>query len=109
MTRLRPFAVLIAALLLFTRSAPAADDSYPTRPIHLILGFAAGSIGDVAAIVGNSSQIAQANGNCGKSPGRQRHGGDRLCRARPKDDYTSVCHDSGYDQRDINARQGSQY
>jgi tripartite-type tricarboxylate transporter receptor subunit TctC len=37
-----------------TPALSRADDNYPTRPIRLIVGFAAGSSGDVAArIVGN--------------------------------------------------------
>lgn len=41
---------LLAGLFLLVASVPApADDSYPARPIHLIVGFAAGSSADVAA------------------------------------------------------------
>src|SRR5262245_41755377 len=52
---LKLLAVFIAAFLLVTQPVAAVDDSsYPTRPIHLIVGFAAGSSGDVAArIVSN--------------------------------------------------------
>src|SRR5476651_1219766 len=47
MHRLKPFILLIAALAV---QQPAfAQDSFPTRPIRLIVGFAAGSSGDVAA------------------------------------------------------------
>ena len=53
-SRLKLFVAFIAAFLFVIRSAAALDDSYPTRPIHLIVGFAAGSSGDVAArIVSN--------------------------------------------------------
>ena len=48
---------LICALILSLTLMPGlsrAQDSYPTRPIRLIVGFAAGSSGDVAArIVSN--------------------------------------------------------
>jgi tripartite-type tricarboxylate transporter receptor subunit TctC len=54
MTRLKCVAALVAAVLSGMQPAASADDSYPARPIHLIVGFAAGSSGDVAArIVGN--------------------------------------------------------
>jgi tripartite-type tricarboxylate transporter receptor subunit TctC len=48
MARLKPIALLIAALTIVARPS-LADDSYPTRPVRLIVGFAAGSSGDVAA------------------------------------------------------------
>ena len=53
MTRLKSLAAL---LTVFFAIAPAAtaQENYPTRPIRLIVGFAAGSSGDVAArIVGH--------------------------------------------------------
>jgi tripartite-type tricarboxylate transporter receptor subunit TctC len=53
MTRLKTLAAL---LTVFFAIAPAAtaQENYPTRPIRLIVGFAAGSSGDVAArIVGH--------------------------------------------------------
>ena len=54
MTRSKPFAILIAALVFFVLKPAWAEDSYPTRPIRLIVGFAAGSSGDVMArIVGH--------------------------------------------------------
>lgn len=54
MTRLKPVAILIAALVLIALKPAWAEDSYPTRPIRLIVGFAAGSSGDVVArIVGH--------------------------------------------------------
>lgn len=49
MSRLRPFAILIAALILTWSSGTDAEDNYPTRSIRLIVGFAAGSSGDVTA------------------------------------------------------------
>jgi tripartite-type tricarboxylate transporter receptor subunit TctC len=45
---------LAALTLMSVTSVSRAEDSYPTRPVRLIVGFAAGSSGDVAArIVGN--------------------------------------------------------
>jgi len=49
MIRLKPLGALVAAVVLGAQPGASADDSYPTRPIHLIVGFAAGSSGDVAA------------------------------------------------------------
>jgi tripartite-type tricarboxylate transporter receptor subunit TctC len=40
---------LIAVLALVPQRPSSADEAYPTRPIRLIVGFAAGSSGDVAA------------------------------------------------------------
>lgn len=40
--------VLAAVLLALVPTTAAAQDSYPTRPVRLIVGFAAGSSGDVA-------------------------------------------------------------
>ncbi|MGB2647142.1 MAG: tripartite tricarboxylate transporter substrate binding protein [Pseudolabrys sp.] len=90
MTRLRPFAVLIAALLLFTRSAPAADDSYPTRPIHLILGFAAGSSGDVTArIVSNKlAELLKQTVIVENRPGASSMVATDYVARSPKDGYT---------------------
>jgi len=47
---IRLVGVLVVALLAFSSQPPhAAEESYPARPIRLIVGFAAGSSGDVAA------------------------------------------------------------
>lgn len=43
----RPLVLLLAAFAVFAQ--PARADDYPTRPIRLIVGFAAGSSGDVIA------------------------------------------------------------
>ena len=44
---IRPLAVLLAAFVILAQ--PACADDYPTRPVRLIVGFAAGSSGDVIA------------------------------------------------------------
>jgi tripartite-type tricarboxylate transporter receptor subunit TctC len=44
---IRPLALLLAAFAILTQ--PARADDYPTRPVRLIVGFAAGSSGDVIA------------------------------------------------------------
>ena len=49
MGRVAPIAILFAAVTFFAAEPSLAQESYPTRPIRLIVGFAAGSSGDVAA------------------------------------------------------------
>ena len=49
MVRLKRVALLIVALGIVAPKPSLAQESYPTRPIRLIVGFAAGSSGDVAA------------------------------------------------------------
>ncbi len=44
---IRPLVFLLAAFAIFAQ--PARADEYPTRPVRLIVGFAAGSSGDVIA------------------------------------------------------------
>jgi tripartite-type tricarboxylate transporter receptor subunit TctC len=44
---IRPLAVLLAAFAMIAQ--PARADDYPSRPVRLIVGFAAGSSGDVIA------------------------------------------------------------
>ena len=47
MSRLKTFAALLAMLAFVTLQPALAQETYPTRPIRLIVGFAAGSSGDV--------------------------------------------------------------
>jgi tripartite-type tricarboxylate transporter receptor subunit TctC len=47
-SRLKTFAALVVILVVAQQPA-LAEESYPTRPIRLIVGFAAGSSGDIAA------------------------------------------------------------
>lgn len=49
MIQLKRFAALLAALVIVAQQPALAEESYPTRPIRLIVGFAAGSSADVAA------------------------------------------------------------
>ena len=54
MSLLNSVALLVIALTFAAPRDVSAQDRYPVRPIHLIVGFAAGSSGDVAArIVGH--------------------------------------------------------
>ena len=54
MALLKRLIILAAALLPLLAVSATAQESYPTRPIRLIVGFAAGSSGDVAArIIGH--------------------------------------------------------
>jgi len=54
MSLLKSVALLVIALAIAVPGDVSAQDRYPVRPIHLIVGFAAGSSGDVAArIVGH--------------------------------------------------------
>src|SRR5674476_889938 len=49
MALLKPLILLAAAALSLVPAPAMAQESYPTRPIRLMVGFAAGSSGDVAA------------------------------------------------------------
>jgi tripartite-type tricarboxylate transporter receptor subunit TctC len=49
MIRVKPVAILIAALVFVAHLPAGAQENYPTHQIRLIVGFAAGSSGDVAA------------------------------------------------------------
>jgi len=83
-------AVLIAAFLLVTQPAAAVDDNYPARPIHLILGFAAGSSGDVAArIVSNKlTELLKQTVIVENRPGASSMVATDYVARSPKDGYT---------------------
>jgi tripartite-type tricarboxylate transporter receptor subunit TctC len=49
MSRLKVIAVFAAALFVASQRPVLAQENYPTRPIRLIVGFSAGSSGDVTA------------------------------------------------------------
>ncbi len=49
MILLKKILIIIAALLLAAHKPALAQENYPTHPIRLVVGFAAGSSGDVAA------------------------------------------------------------
>ena len=56
MPRMTRFLCLAIATLVLFPVPVQASDNYPNRPIRLIVGFAAGSSGDVAArIIGHTS------------------------------------------------------
>lgn len=84
---------LIVALILSLTLLPAssrAQDSYPTRPIRLIVGFAAGSSGDVAArIVSNKlSQLLGQPVIVENRPGASSMIATDFVARAPKDGYT---------------------
>ena len=83
-------AVLIAAFLLVTQPPAAVDDNYPARPIHLILGFAAGSSGDVAArIVSNKlTELLKQTVIVENRPGASSMVATDYVARSPKDGYT---------------------
>src|SRR6476469_9423908 len=83
-------AVLIAAFLFVTQPAAAVDDNYPARPIHLILGFAAGSSGDVAArIVSNKlTELLKQTVIVENRPGASSMVATDYVARSPKDGYT---------------------
>jgi tripartite-type tricarboxylate transporter receptor subunit TctC len=83
-------AVLIAAFLLVTQPAAAVDDKYPARPIHLFLGFAAGSSGDVAArIVSNKlTELLKQTVIVENRPGASSMVATDYVARSPKDGYT---------------------
>src|SRR5262245_65733122 len=92
MSLLKSVALLVIAL---TFSAPwhaSAQENYPVRPIRLIVGFAAGSSGDVAArIVGHKlgellgQQIVVEN-----RPGASSMIATDYVARSPKDGYTML-------------------
>ncbi len=84
---------LVLALVLALMLAPGlsrAQDSYPARPIRLIVGFAAGSSGDVAArIVSNKlSQILGQTVIVENRPGASSMIATDFVARAPKDGYT---------------------
>ncbi len=78
-----------AALPPLTRFA-AAQDAYPSRPIHVVIGFTPGAAADVVARV--LSQAAGADPRPAarrrKQAGRRVEHRRRICRACAKDGYT---------------------
>src|SRR4249919_2900434 len=49
MIRLKKILIIISALLLAAQEPARSQENYPTHPIRLVVGFAAGSSGDVSA------------------------------------------------------------
>src|SRR5262249_13151176 len=90
MIRLKPLAALVAAVVFGAQPGASADDSYPRRPIHLIVGFAAGSSGDVAArIVSNKlAELLKQTVIVENRPGASSMVATDYVARSPKDGYT---------------------
>ena len=82
--------VLVAALLPLLPLPATAQESYPTRPIRLIVGFAAGSSGDVAArIIGHKlGDILGQSVIVENRPGASSMIATDVVARAPKDGYT---------------------
>jgi tripartite-type tricarboxylate transporter receptor subunit TctC len=85
----RLIALAVASLILLPTPSPA-DDSYPNRPIRLIVGFAAGSSGDVAArIIGHKlGDILAQSVVVENRPGASSMIATEYVARAPKDGYT---------------------
>jgi tripartite-type tricarboxylate transporter receptor subunit TctC len=90
MVLLRRFILLSAALLLLLPAPSPAQESYPTRPIRLIVGFAAGSSGDIAArIIGHKlGDILGQSVIVENRPGASSLIATEFVARAPKDGYT---------------------
>ena len=90
-TNRRSFQFGVIAATLLASSIPAVAQSYPSRPIRLIVGFAAGGPTDVLAriIGGKMSEILGQQVGDREPHGRVRQYRDAVCRPRPPNDgYT---------------------
>jgi len=85
---IRPLAVLLAAFAILAQ--PACADDYPTRPVRLIVGFAAGSSGDVIAriVAHKLSELLKQNVVVEDKPGASSMVATDYVARSAKDGYT---------------------
>jgi len=85
---IRPLAVLLAAFAILAQ--PARADDYPTRPVRLIVGFAAGSSGDVIAriVAHKLSELLKQNVAVEDKPGASSMVATDYVARSAKDGYT---------------------
>ena len=85
---IRPLAVLLAAFAIVAQ--PARADDYPTRPVRLIVGFAAGSSGDVIAriVAHKLSELLKQNVVVEDKPGASSMVATDYVARSAKDGYT---------------------
>ena len=85
---IRPLAVLLAAFAIL--ALPARADDYPTRPVRLIVGFAAGSSGDVIAriVAHKLSELLKQNVVVEDKPGASSMVATDYVARSAKDGYT---------------------
>ena len=85
---IRPLAVLLAAFVILAQ--PACADDYPTRPVRLIVGFAAGSSGDVIAriVAHKLSELLKQNVVVEDKPGASSMVATDYVARSAKDGYT---------------------
>jgi len=85
---IRPLALLLAAFAILTQ--PACADDYPTRPVRLIVGFAAGSSGDVIAriVAHKLSELLKQNVVVEDKPGASSMVATDYVARSAKDGYT---------------------
>ena len=87
---IRPLAVLLAAFAILAQ--PARADDYPTRPVRLIVGFAAGSSGDVIAriVAHKLSELLKQNVVVEDKPGASSMVATDYVARSAKDGYTLI-------------------
>jgi tripartite-type tricarboxylate transporter receptor subunit TctC len=85
---IRPLALLFAAFAILAQ--PARADDYPTRPVRLIVGFAAGSSGDVIAriVAHKLSELLKQNVVVEDKPGASSMVATDYVARSAKDGYT---------------------
>src|SRR5471030_1291401 len=89
-SRLKTFTALLSVLVFVAQQSASAQETYPTRPIRLIVGFAAGSSGDVTGRI-VSRKLADLLGQTvivENRPGASSMIATEYVARSPKDGYT---------------------